>query len=92
MLTNFQKSSVIYSQDFCQACTTAKSLLEKSGYSVEERKISHGSKWTKKYLADLLPNAKSVPQIFIAGRHIGGLGELQRYLNYNDYIKKAIME
>lgn len=71
-------SSIVYSQDNCQGCKTAKALLLQKGYVVEERKIGGG--WTKKQLFDHVPDARSVPQIFINDQYIGGLKELQEYL------------
>ena len=75
------KTSIVYSQDQCAACTSAKYLLHLKGYEVEERKIGVGNKWTKKDLLDVVPGAKSVPQIFINGEYIGGFNELSAYLN-----------
>lgn len=73
-----QVNSVIYSQLNCPACVNAKALLLSKGYAVEERKIGDG--WTKKQLLDAVPNARSVPQVFIADEYIGGLKELQEFL------------
>lgn len=72
------KSSIIYSQDNCAGCRTAKALLLQKGYIVEERKIGGG--WTKKQLLDHIPTARSVPQIFINDEYIGGLDQLREYL------------
>lgn len=74
------KTSIVYSQDYCSACTAAKRLLQLKGYEVEERKIGHGHKWTKKDLLDAVPDAKSVPQIFVDGEYIGGFPQLSAYL------------
>jgi glutaredoxin len=47
-------------------------------YVVDYRLIGE-STWTKKDLFEVLPNARSVPQIFIEGEHVGGLGGLELY-------------
>ena len=74
------KTSIVYSQDNCAACISAKRLLLINGYEVEERKIGVGNKWTKQDLIDAVPDAKSVPQIFINGEYIGGFPQLSAYL------------
>jgi len=80
MQMSLLKTSIVYSQDYCAACTAAKRLLQLKGYEVEERKIGSEHKWTKKDLLDAVPNAKSVPQVFINGEYVGGFNELSAYL------------
>lgn len=80
MQTNSQKTSIVYSQEYCSACTAAKRLLHINGYEVEERKIGIGNQWTKKDLIEAVPDAKSVPQVFINGEYIGGFRELSAFL------------
>lgn len=74
---NLTKTSIIYSQENCPACMQAKALLESYGYAVEERKISADGQWTKKLLLDAVPNARSVPQIFVDGVYVGGIAQLR---------------
>ena len=73
------KSSIVWSQSTCTYCVSAKTLLESKGYTVEERKID-GGQWSKKDLLDAVPSARSVPQIFIGDKYIGGFNELVKYL------------
>lgn len=73
------KNAVIWSQTNCPACKKAKAILEMEGYTVDYRVIDGGT-WTKKDLFEVMPNARSVPQIFINENHIGGLGGLELYL------------
>lgn len=87
MQTNSDKTSIVYSQLYCTACVKAKTMLANSGYEVEERIIGQGGIWTKEQLLAAVPNARSVPQIFINDLYIGGLKELREYLDDND--KKA---
>ena len=68
---------VVWSKYNCQHCDQAKSLLEQQGIAFEERKIGDG--WTKEELLETVPAARSVPQIFIDDRLIGGFTELQKY-------------
>lgn len=67
--------AIIYSKDFCGFCDRAKRLLEQKGIKYEERKIGHG--WTKEQLLEAVPNARTVPQIFLDGILVGGYDQLK---------------
>lgn len=69
--------AVVWSKYDCTFCDQAKSLLDLKGYEIEERKIGDG--FTKEDLLESVPTARSVPQIFINDKHIGGYNELVRY-------------
>lgn len=73
-------NAVVYSQDNCQACETAKALLRQHNFNVEERKLTLQGPWTKKTLLEHLPGVRSVPQIVIQNKHVGGLPDLQKAL------------
>jgi glutaredoxin 3 len=62
--------AVIWSKDFCGYCDLAKRLLEQKGIKYEERKIGTG--WTKEQLLESVPTARTVPQIFLDDKLIGG--------------------
>lgn len=81
MQTKLNKTAVVWSQPNCQACYTAKITLVNSGYTVEERIISENGEWTKKDLLEAIPSARTVPQIFIDGKHIGDFKDLRTYLS-----------
>jgi len=85
MRTKFSQSkAVVWSQTNCPACTEAKKLLERYGIGYSECMIGING-YTKKDLIDKVPQARSVPQIFLDGKHIGGLLELKQVLaNDND--------
>lgn len=68
--------AIVWSQDACQFCTSAISMLKSRNVDVEVRKIGDNEKWTKKDLLEVVPDARSVPQIFVDGRYIGGFKEL----------------
>jgi glutaredoxin len=68
---------VVWSRYNCTYCDQAKNLLENKNLSYEERKIGDG--WTREDLLELLPNARSVPQIFVNDNHIGGYDDLVKY-------------
>lgn len=69
--------AILWSKYHCPYCDKAKSLLELKGVNFEERKIGDG--WTKEELLEVVPTARSVPQIFIDNQLIGGYTELEKY-------------
>ena len=74
------KTAVVWSQEYCSYCESAKNLLISFGYDVEERKIGEGGDWTKQQLIEVVPHARSVPQVFIGDTYIGGFQELRKTL------------
>jgi glutaredoxin len=70
--------AVVYSKYNCPYCEQAKSLLKLKGIQFEERKIGDG--YTKEDLLEAVPNARTVPQIFIDEQLIGGFTELKEHL------------
>jgi glutaredoxin 3 len=89
MQKNSVKSAQVWSQTNCPACTEAKRLLDQHGIVIEERMLGVNG-YTKKDLIDLVPQARSVPQIFVDGEYVGGLQELKRKL-LNDNNKNTSM-
>lgn len=65
----------IYSGDLCPYCTRAKALLEKKGIAFTEynvrRDIQHQQEMLKRS-----NGARTIPQIFINNRHVGGCDDL----------------
>jgi glutaredoxin 3 len=72
--------AVIWSKYNCQNCDQAKTLLRQNGIEFEERKIGDG--WTREDLLEAIPDARSVPQIFLDEEYIGGFTELKKRLEY----------
>lgn len=70
--------NVVWSRDRCTYCEQAKNLLRSRGIEFEERNISHG--YTKQQLLEAVPNARTVPQIFMDGELVGGFTELKAKL------------
>ena len=70
--------AVIYSKYHCPYCDQAKALLQLKGIPFEERKIGDG--YSKEDLLEAVPNARTVPQIFIDEQLIGGFTELKAHL------------
>lgn len=72
------KEIIVWSKYNCQYCEQAKALLKQKGLKFEERKI--GDSWTKEDLLEAVPSARTVPQIIIDGRNIGGYTDLKKLL------------
>lgn len=77
--------ATIYSKEHCPYCVRAKALLKKLDISYDEFVIGEpGSKllesnqqWaTREDLLERAPNARTVPQIWLDGEHVGGYTEL----------------
>lgn len=76
--------AIVWSQYHCPYCDRAKTLLTAKGIKYQERIIGMDEgNWTKEALLKAVPNARSVPQIFMGDQYIGGYAELQKYLNDN---------
>jgi glutaredoxin 3 len=48
------------------------------GIEFEERNISQD--WTREQLLEAVPNARTLPQIFLDDQHIGGFTDLRSHL------------
>ena len=70
------KRAVVWSQANCLACNQAKTLLDIKGISYEVKML--GENATKQELLEAVPTARSVPQIFLDGKYVGGLDELRK--------------
>lgn len=70
--------AVVWSKYHCPFCDQAKALLTQKGIEIEERRIGDG--FTKEDLLEAVPNARTVPQIFLDDTLIGGFTELKQYL------------
>lgn len=70
--------AVVWSKDACPFCVQAKALLESRGIEFEERNVSKD--WTREQLLAAVPDARTLPQIFLDETHIGGFTELRKHL------------
>ncbi len=69
--------ALVWSKNNCHFCDKAKALLTQKGIAFEEKKVGDG--YSLEDLLAVVPNAKTVPQIFLDGNLIGGFVELRRY-------------
>jgi len=77
--------AIVWSKEQCPYCDMSKQLLTTKGIEFEEKKI--GSGYTKEDLLNAVPTARSVPQIFLDDKLIGGFKELQEYLTAQESIE-----
>jgi glutaredoxin 3 len=68
-------SIVIYTKSGCPYCTAAKSLLRKKGVSFEEIDVT-GRPADQQAMSVKANGRRTVPQIFIGERHVGGCDDL----------------
>ena len=66
---------VIYTTMFCPYCHSAKSLLKRRNVAYQEIKVD-GDRAARRRMSELSGGRTSVPQIFIAGQHVGGCDDL----------------
>ena len=69
--------ATVWTRDDCVYCSLAKKGLRNRQYQVDERNIY--KIWSKEDLLKVVPDAKTVPQIFIRNKYIGGYSELMTY-------------
>ena len=70
--------AIVWSKDQCPYCDQAKALLKSRNIEFEERNVSRD--WTREQLLEAVPNARTVPQIFLDEELVGGFNELRQYL------------
>ena len=70
------KKVVIYTGPMCNYCSAAKHLLNKKKINYEEIDIGYDDKKREEMLKKL-NGAKTIPQIFVEDKHIGGYVELK---------------
>ena len=71
--------AIVWSKNNCPYCDQAKALLKLKGIEFEERNVQ--TDWTKEQLLEAVPNARTVPQIFLDEQLIGGFQELKKHLS-----------
>jgi glutaredoxin 3 len=66
---------VMYSTSYCPYCDRARSLLARKGVSVQEIKIDEDAA-QRDLMLQRSGGRRTVPQIFIGERHVGGFDDL----------------
>ena len=75
---DFDMKIIIYTQDMCDYCTEAIKEFESRGWNYTTHNIKHEDNFNN--LKELLPDVKTVPQIWIDDEYIGGYDELLEWL------------
>lgn len=75
--------AIVWSKENCPYCLQAKALLTQKGIEYEERNINEN--WTREQLLEAVPEARTLPQIFLDDKLIGGFTELRKY-----FVQQAI--
>ena len=70
--------AIVWSNIGCHFCEMAKTLLKQKGIEYEERNLAKD--WKVQDLLEAVPNARTVPQIFIDDKYIGSYDKLAEYL------------
>ena len=71
-------SIIVYSKPSCVYCYKAKSLLKRLGYEYEEKIVTKDLSLEQLFEA-LGKQVRTIPQIVIDEKHIGGYNELKEY-------------
>ena len=69
---------IVYSKPNCPYCVMAKRLLDQMELPFTERVV--GVDATREQLLEAAPNARTVPQIIIDNKLIGGYDQLASYI------------
>jgi len=80
------KKVVIYTGPICNYCSAAKHLLSKKKISYEEIDIGSDDK-KREEMIKKSNGARTIPQIFIGEKHIGGYVELKALENKGELEK-----
>ena len=70
--------AIVWSKPACGYCVKAKNLLKNKGIEVQEKNIAEGYKIQD--LLEMVPNARTMPQIWIDEDYVGGYYELEKFL------------
>ena len=69
--------AIVWSKNQCPYCVQAKNLLQSRGIDYEERNINEN--YDRDDLLAAVPGARTVPQIFLDDKLIGGFTELRKH-------------
>ena len=71
-------SITVYSKPACVYCDKAKALLTRLGFEYTEKVVTKDISLPELF-EELGKQVRTIPQITIAGKHIGGYNELTEY-------------
>ena len=73
----------IYGKPMCPYCDKAKRLCETRQFKFTYKSL--GTDYTREELLEQFPNARTVPQIVINGKKIGGYDQFVKYIDDTGY-------
>ncbi|MBX2880086.1 MAG: hypothetical protein KTR32_09160 [Granulosicoccus sp.] len=73
----------IFTSRDCHYCKLAKELLKTQSLKFKEVNISDDVE-SEKMLLNRLPRVRSLPQLFVDGRHVGGYEDLKLMIEKGD--------
>ncbi len=83
---------LLYTTQYCGYCRAAKNLLRAKGLEFREIDVGFGPS-KRAEMVERAGGLRTVPQIFIHGRHVGGYDELaalEREGKLNDWLANAL--
>jgi len=86
--------AIVWSKETCGFCDLAIKELKRRNYNVTIKKIiepmtpeiERESMYTKEDLLEVVPHARSVPQIFLGNELIGGYTDLIKYFSRSENV------
>ena len=79
--------AIVYGSKMCNFCTLVVNALEKEGATVEKKDVSEPNILLEMRKA-AGENARTVPQVVIDGKYIGGYTEVHRWINAQKPVEK----
>lgn len=73
----------IYGKPQCPYCERAKQLCETRNFKYTYKSL--GTDYTREELLEAFPSARTVPQIIVSGKKIGGYDQLVKYIEETGY-------
>ena len=71
---------IIYSKDNCSNCLKIKNILNKYNPKI----ISLDKDISREEFINKFPNTRTLPQVIINNKHIGGYNDVEKWLAFNN--------
>jgi glutaredoxin 3 len=82
-MTDILPTITVYTRRFCGYCGAAKQLLESHDYQYAEVSLDNDPEQLEQVM--LKANQRTMPQIFVADRSVGGFRELYQQINSGEF-------
>ncbi len=84
-MSHSQAKIIIYSSEYCPYCQRAKQFFDNKGFSYTEVRVDLDPPKRDEMIQ--LTNRRTVPQIFINDKHVGGCDDLMAIANNGELDK-----